>query len=130
LKQQESSFNPEATKIVKDIEEGRDIILDQANIALFSGNIQVEPTTFDHAWNHADPRTEIIGELQSRKSLMVWKARRFGKLSRKKTFQKGEVPLKTNGYLRLSKTALLEQDLLPADTAKFQALTSMKVLLL
>jgi hypothetical protein len=43
LKQQESSFNPGASKLVKVIELGRDIILDQANTALFSGNI----TTFD-----------------------------------------------------------------------------------
>jgi hypothetical protein len=56
LKQLECSFNPEASKIVKDIELGRVSILDQANIALFSGNIQVEPTTFDQAWNHADPK--------------------------------------------------------------------------
>jgi hypothetical protein len=45
-----------ATKIFKAIEQGRDIILEQANIALFSGNIQVEPTTFDQAWNHSEPK--------------------------------------------------------------------------
>jgi hypothetical protein len=56
LKQLESSFNPDATKIVKDIEQGRDIILDQANIALLGGIIQVKPTTFDEAWNHSDPK--------------------------------------------------------------------------
>jgi hypothetical protein len=50
LKQLENSFNPEESKIVQDIELGRDIIL-----ALFCGNIQVEPTSFDQAWNHADP---------------------------------------------------------------------------
>jgi hypothetical protein len=76
------------------------------------------------------PRTEIIGELQSRKSLTILRARSFGKLSRKKTIQEGEQPLKTNEYLRSSEKAFLEQDFLPVDTAKFQALTSMKVLLL
>jgi hypothetical protein len=71
LKQLESSFNPEASKIVKDIEQGRDIILDQANIALFSGNIQAESTTFDQLGIMLTPRTEIIGELQSRKRLTI-----------------------------------------------------------
>jgi hypothetical protein len=52
LKQLESCFNPDASKIVKDIEQGRDIVPDQANIALCSGNNQVEPTTLDQAWNH------------------------------------------------------------------------------
>lgn len=58
LKQLESNFSPDASKIVKDIEQGKDIILDQANIALFSGNIQVEPTTFDQAWNYSDPKDQ------------------------------------------------------------------------
>jgi hypothetical protein len=53
------------------------------------------------------PRTKIIEELQSRKSLAIWRVRRFGKLSRNNTFQKGEEPLKTNGFLRSSETAFL-----------------------
>jgi hypothetical protein len=129
LKQLESSFNPEASKIVQDIEQGTSSLTKQTLLSL------VETFKFNLPLSiklgiMLTPRTEIIGELQSRKSFMIWKARRFGKLSRKKTFQKGEEPLRTNGYLRSSKTAFLEQDLLPVDTAKFQALTSMKVLLL
>jgi hypothetical protein len=79
LKQLESSFNPKASKIVKDIELGRDIILDQANIALFSGSIQVEPTTFDQAWNHADLkdrdnwRIAIKKEFKDMESKKDWK---------------------------------------------------------
>jgi hypothetical protein len=61
---------------------------------------------------------------------MIWKVSRFGKLSRKKTSQKEEEILKTNGYSRLIKTESLEQDWLPMETAKFQALILMKVLLL
>jgi hypothetical protein len=45
LKQLESIFNPDAYKIVKDIEQGNDIMLDQANIALFYGIIHIEPIT-------------------------------------------------------------------------------------
>jgi hypothetical protein len=37
----ESSFNLEASKIIESIDQGREITLDQANIALFSGSIQV-----------------------------------------------------------------------------------------
>jgi predicted oxidoreductase (fatty acid repression mutant protein) len=37
LKHFESSYNPDATRIVNDTEQERDIILNQANIALFSG---------------------------------------------------------------------------------------------
>jgi hypothetical protein len=55
MKRLESSFNPEASKIIESIDQGREIILDQANIALFSGGIQVEQTTYYQAWDHQNP---------------------------------------------------------------------------
>jgi hypothetical protein len=55
MKRLESSFNPEASKIIESIDQGRKIILDKANIALFSGGIQLEPTTYYQAWDHQDP---------------------------------------------------------------------------
>ena len=55
----ESSFNPEASKIVEEFKQGRDILLDQVNIALLSANIIKEPTTFDEAWNCANQADQI-----------------------------------------------------------------------
>jgi hypothetical protein len=53
----ENSFNPDAAKLVGQIEHGREILLDQVNLALFSGMvINEEPTTFEQAWNHQDPK--------------------------------------------------------------------------
>jgi hypothetical protein len=47
LRQLESSFNPDAAKLVEQIKQGREILLDQVNLALFSGMvINEEPTTF------------------------------------------------------------------------------------
>jgi hypothetical protein len=49
----EGSFNPEVSKIIEDIEQQRDIIHDRDNIDLIiSGDIQVESTTFEEAWNN------------------------------------------------------------------------------
>lgn len=57
LRQLESSFNPDAAKLVEQIEQGKEVLLDQVNLALFSGMvINEEPTTFEHAWNHQDPK--------------------------------------------------------------------------
>jgi hypothetical protein len=50
-----NSFNSEASNIIESIDQGRETIPDQANIALFSGGIQVEPTTYHQAWDHQDP---------------------------------------------------------------------------
>jgi hypothetical protein len=56
LKQLESSYNPEASTLIKNIEQGREIFLDQANIALFNiSSSELEPATFDEAWNHPNP---------------------------------------------------------------------------
>ena len=74
----ESSFNPDATRIIEDIEQGRDILLDQVNIALFSGKIIEEPTSFDEAWNcqdHVDRykwRSAIQKEFNDMESKKVW----------------------------------------------------------
>jgi hypothetical protein len=83
----ERSFNPEASRIIESIDQEREIILNQANISLFSGGIQVEPTFYHQAWDHQDPEDHENGEMQSRKSWATWRARRFGKPSRKKMFQ-------------------------------------------
>jgi hypothetical protein len=57
LRQLESSFNPDAAQLVEQIEQGREISLDQVNLAVFSGIvINEEPTTFEQAWNHQDPK--------------------------------------------------------------------------
>ena len=47
----ESSFNGEASTIVEEFKQGRDILLDQLEIALLGTGIVKEPTTFKEAWN-------------------------------------------------------------------------------
>jgi hypothetical protein len=53
----ESSFNPEAFTMLQNIEQEREILLDQVNVALFRGIvIDEEPSTFDEVWNHEDSK--------------------------------------------------------------------------
>jgi 2-succinyl-5-enolpyruvyl-6-hydroxy-3-cyclohexene-1-carboxylate synthase len=68
LKQLESSYNPDATRIFNDIEKGRNIILDQANIVLFSEARKFESTNFEQSWNHNDARIKKNGEWKLKKS--------------------------------------------------------------
>ena len=49
MKRLESSFNPEASKIIDNFEQGRDILLDSVNLALICGNVMKEPQSFDDA---------------------------------------------------------------------------------
>jgi hypothetical protein len=79
MKHLESSFNPEASKIIESIDQGREIILDQANIALFSGGIQVEPTNCYQARDHQDPEDQEKWRDAIKKELGDWKVRKYGK---------------------------------------------------
>jgi hypothetical protein len=54
----ESSFNPDASTMLQNIEQGREILLEQANVAFFSGIvIDEEPSSFNEAWNDVDPKS-------------------------------------------------------------------------
>ena len=78
MKRLESSFNPEASKIVDNFEQGRDILLDSVNVALICGKVIEEPQSFDEAWNCEDPdqrdkwRAAIKKEFSDMESRNVW----------------------------------------------------------
>jgi hypothetical protein len=57
VRQLEDSFNLEAPTVLQNIKQGRKFLLYHANVELFSGIlIDEEPTTFEEAWNHQDPK--------------------------------------------------------------------------
>jgi hypothetical protein len=78
MKQLKCSFNPEASKVVEEFEQGRKTLLGYANIALFTGKIIEEPTTFEDAWNCEDPtdrekwRNAIKKEFDDMEDKKVW----------------------------------------------------------
>jgi hypothetical protein len=66
----ESSVNPDVSYIIKDIERGKEIHVDQANFALFSTSpSEVEPTSFHEAWNHPDPKNRELWRFAINKEL-------------------------------------------------------------
>jgi hypothetical protein len=78
LHQLESSFNTDAVKLVEQIEQGREVLLDQVKLAFFSGMvINEEPSTFEQAWNHQDPkvrerwREAINKEFDDRRIILI-----------------------------------------------------------
>jgi uncharacterized FlgJ-related protein len=84
----ESSFNPEASKVMESIEQGREIFLDQVNGAMFNSAsvFQKERKIFDEAWNHEELvmreklRKAINKELEEMNKKQVWevmKKKRF-----------------------------------------------------
>ena len=126
MKLLESSFNPEASKIIENIEQGREIILNQANVALFSGGIQVEPTTFSQAWDHHNPMEREKWRIAIKKEFSDMESKKVWKQLRKKMFQWKEEQSSASGSLRSREMEFFVQDLLHVDTARFLALTSTK----
>jgi hypothetical protein len=76
-----SSYNPEASTLINNIEQGREILLDEASIALFNiSPSELEPTTFDDEWNHPISKdrelwraaiNKELGDMDNKKSLGV-----------------------------------------------------------
>jgi hypothetical protein len=107
----ESSFNTEASRIVERIEQGRGILLNNANFAFFDiGSLEKEPTTFDKAWNHKHPRSQekwresINTEFQEMEKKEVWE------VMKKEDILKIEGLSSANGSSRSSETEYFEQD--------------------
>jgi Reverse transcriptase (RNA-dependent DNA polymerase) len=79
LKRLESSYKSEASTLIKNIAQGREILLDQASIPLLNiSPSELEPTTFDDAWNHPNSKdrelwraaiTKELGDMDDKK---VW----------------------------------------------------------
>ena len=51
MKKLESWFNPQATKALDDYNRGREILLEQVNLALFTTAMTKEPTNYEEALN-------------------------------------------------------------------------------
>jgi hypothetical protein len=97
----ESSFNLEASTMLQNIEQGREIFLEQANVALFSGIvIDEEPSSFDEAWNHVNPKARGKWQDAIKRSLMIWISNKSGRSLRKRIFQKKEELSNVNGSSR------------------------------
>jgi hypothetical protein len=114
MKRLESNFNPQASKIVDNFEQGRKILLDSVNLAFICGNVMKELKSFADAWNGLDPdqcRVEM-----------------YGMLSARRKFLKLKDASNVSEFIKLKGTVLLEQDWLLVDTAKSLVLTSMKAL--
>jgi hypothetical protein len=62
-KQLESIGNPDVSRIINDFEQGRGVILDRTNIALFSGATQVGPTNCKQVLNHMIQRIEKMKDV-------------------------------------------------------------------
>jgi hypothetical protein len=79
MRKLESWFNPEATKAVKDYSHGREMTLDQVNLAIFSTVTVKEPTTYEEAINSEKKedqikwKSAINKELKEMEKRGVWK---------------------------------------------------------
>jgi hypothetical protein len=59
VKKLESWFNPQANKAVESYNHGREMTLDQVNLALYSTEIVKEPTTYEEAIKNEQKEEQI-----------------------------------------------------------------------
>jgi hypothetical protein len=129
LKRLESSCIPEASTLIKNIEQGREIHLDQANIALFNiSPSELEPTTFDDTWNHPSPKNRELWSAAINKELGDMNDKKVWEIINKEDVPEGRELLSASGFLKLKGMASFELDWWPAVLAKFLGLISTKAL--
>jgi inorganic triphosphatase YgiF len=78
MRKLESWFNPEATKAVKNYNHGREMTLDQVNLALFSTIVIKEPTTYEEAINSEQKEDQIKWKSVIDKELKKWRKKCLG----------------------------------------------------
>jgi hypothetical protein len=111
LKRLESSFNLEASKIIEDIEQGREIQLDLANLALFSASAsELEPTSFNDAWNHADPKNRELWRIAINKELGEMENKQGREIIDKEDVPEGRRTVKRKWISKLKETAYFKLD--------------------
>jgi hypothetical protein len=92
---------PEASTMLQNIEQGREILFEWANSKLFREIvIGKEPGTFDEAWNHDVQKARGNGEMPLKRSLVIWISNKFGRSLRNRIFQRIEKQSNLNGSSR------------------------------
>jgi hypothetical protein len=77
MRKLESWFNPQATNAVVDYNHGKEMTLDQVNLALLSTEIIKEPTTYEKAINSEQKEDQIKWKNATDKELKEMEKRGF-----------------------------------------------------
>jgi hypothetical protein len=86
---------------LQSIDQGREILLEQATVALFRGiMINEESSTFDEAWDHEDPKARRKWRDAIKRSFAIWMSNKFGRSLRNRVFQRIEEQSNVNGSSR------------------------------
>jgi Reverse transcriptase (RNA-dependent DNA polymerase) len=103
----ESSFNPDATQVVEQFEQGREILFDQANVVLFSGRVINEnPTTLNQAWNHQDPKVRANWQAAINKEFDEMNKKKVWEIIKKEDIPKNQRTIKCKLIFKIKRNAV------------------------
>jgi hypothetical protein len=68
MRKLENWFNPQATKIVDELDCGREIVLEKVNLALLTTSFTKEPSSFEEAINCENKNDQRLGKKQSKRN--------------------------------------------------------------
>jgi hypothetical protein len=107
LKRLESSYNPEESTLIKNIEQGREILLDQASIALFNiSPSELEPTTFDDAWNHSNIKDRELWRAAINKELGDMDDKKVWEIINKEDVPEGRRTIKCKWIFKIKRNGI------------------------
>jgi hypothetical protein len=112
------------------LSKGREILLEQENVKFFSGIIIDEnPSSFDEAWNHDDPKARGKWRDAIKKELCNMDKQQVWEIILKEDIPEYRRSIKCKLIFKISETEFSEQDWWLVDIVEFLESTSMKALL-
>jgi hypothetical protein len=100
-------LQPEASKIIENIEQGREIQLDQANFALFSASaFELEPTSFNDTWNNPDPKNRELWRIAINKELHQMENKKVWEIINKEDVPNGRRTIKCKWILKFKRNGV------------------------
>jgi hypothetical protein len=112
------------------IKQGREILFDQANVALFSGRvINEEPITFSQALNHEDPKVRENWLSAINKDFDDMNKQKVWEIIKKEDIPKNLRTIKCKCVFKIKRNCVFGARVITCGYSKFLELTLMKVLL-
>jgi Reverse transcriptase (RNA-dependent DNA polymerase) len=107
LKRLESSYNPEALTLIKNIEQGRQILLDQASNALFNiSPSELEPTTFDDALSHPNSKDRELWRAAINKESCDMDSKKVWEIINKEDVPEGRRTIKCKWIFKIKRNVI------------------------
>jgi hypothetical protein len=128
MRKSECCFNPEATKSVEDYSHGREMTLDQVNLALFSTVTVKEPKTYEESINSEKNEDQIKWKSTINQELKETEKRGVWEIIDEKNIPINRRCIKNKWIFKVKRNGIFQARLVACGYSQVPGIDSVKVL--